>query len=45
MVEKPIKRYCVYAIQNETAGRVYIGQTDSLERRIEKHNKQKVKAT
>jgi len=39
------RRYCVYAIQSETTGRLYIGQTDLLERRIEEHNKGGVKST
>jgi putative endonuclease len=39
------KRYCVYAIQSETTGRVYNGQTDLLQRRIEEHNKGRVKST
>ena len=37
--------YCVYAIQSETTGRLYIGQTDLLQRRIEEHNKGRVKST
>jgi putative endonuclease len=39
------RRYCVYAIQSETTGRLYIGQTDLLQRRIEEHNKGRVKST
>ena len=39
------RRYCVYAIQSETTGRLYIGQTDLLQRRIEEHNKDRVKST
>jgi len=38
-------KYCVYAIESEITGRVYIGQTDSLQRRVEEHNKGRVKAT
>ncbi len=39
------RRYCVYAIQSETTGRVYIGQTDLLQRRLGEHNKGRVKST
>ena len=39
------RRYCVYAIQSEKTGRLYIGQTDLLQRRIEEHNKGRVKST
>ena len=38
-------RYCVYAIQSETTGRLYIGQADLLQRRMEEHNKCRVKST
>lgn len=33
----------VYAIHNYKAGRVYIGQTDAVERRIKEHNSKKGK--
>ena len=36
--------YWVYALENEK-GRWYIGQTNNLELRIDKHNGQKVKST
>ena len=39
------RRYCVYAIQSEITGRVYIGQTDLLQRRLEEHNNDWVKST
>jgi putative endonuclease len=39
------RKYCVYAIQSETTGRLYIGQTDLLQRRIAEHNKGRVKST
>ena len=37
--------YCVYAIQSEITGRIYIGQTDLLQRRLEEHAKGRVKTT
>ena len=36
--------YWVYVLENEK-GRWYIGQTNNLELRIERHNNQKVKST
>ena len=39
------RRYCVYAIQSEITGRIYIGQTDLLQRRLDEHNKGRVKST
>jgi putative endonuclease len=36
--------YWVYVLENE-AGRWYIGQTNNLEARIERHNSQKVRST
>jgi len=39
------RRYCVYAIQSEKTGRVYIGQTDLLQKRLGEHNKDRVKST
>jgi len=39
------KRCCVYAIQSETTGRVYVGQTDLLQRRLGEHNKGRVIST
>ena len=37
--------FWVYGIQSELSGRIYIGQTDLLQRRIEEHNAGKVKST
>jgi putative endonuclease len=37
--------YYVYAIRSILNGRIYIGQTENLEKRIEFHNKGKVKST
>lgn len=34
MRDKGNKRYCAYAIQSKVTGRIYIGQTDCLERRF-----------
>ena len=45
MKDKVNKRYCVYAIQSEVTGRIYIGQTDCLERRVQEHNHERVKST
>ncbi len=39
------RRCCVYAVQGEATGRVYIGQTDLLQRRLGEHNKGRVKST
>jgi putative endonuclease len=36
--------FIVYAIQS-TSGRIYIGQTESLQRRLEQHNKGQVEST
>jgi putative endonuclease len=36
--------FVVYAIQS-TNGRIYIGQTENLQRRLEQHNKGQVKST
>ncbi|NLA41614.1 MAG: GIY-YIG nuclease family protein [Smithella sp.] len=30
--------FYVYILQSETSGRYYIGQTDSLDRRLAEHN-------
>ena len=44
--ERPERKGCWgYAIQNETNGRVYIGQTADLEERIKKHNSGQVYST
>ena len=37
--------FWVYGIQSELSGRIYIGQTHSLLRRIEEHNAGRVKST
>ena len=37
--------FFVYAIQSEKYDRVYIGQTDCLERRLEEHNAGRVPST
>jgi putative endonuclease len=37
--------YCVYAIKSLATGRVYIGQTADLEKRIREHNAGRVKST
>ena len=37
--------FWVYGIQSELSGRIYIGQTDSLLRRVEEHNAGRVKST
>lgn len=37
--------FWVYGIQSELSGRIYIGQSDSLLRRIEEHNAGRVKST
>ncbi len=39
------RRFCVYAIQSEVSIRVYIGQTDDLEKRLNEHNGGRVKST
>jgi len=38
-------RYCVYAIESEATGRVYIGQTASVTKRLAEHNNGRVKST
>ncbi|MBE9571671.1 MAG: GIY-YIG nuclease family protein [Proteobacteria bacterium] len=45
MRDKGNKRYCAYAIQSKVTGRIYIGQTDCLERRIQEHNHERAKST
>ena len=37
--------YWVYAIKNQTNGRIYIGQTANLEKRLATHNAGKVPST
>ncbi len=37
--------YCVYILQSLRDEGYYIGQTDNLERRIERHNSGEVKST
>ena len=37
--------FWVYAIQSEFSGRIYMGQTCSLQRRIEEHNAGRVVST
>jgi len=32
-------RHCVYAIKSAISGRIYIGQTDDIDRRISEQNK------
>jgi len=39
------ERYCVYAIESEATGRVYIGQAASLTNRLAEHNNGRVKST
>ena len=39
------KRYCVYAIKSAATGRIYIGQSKCLERRLREHNFARVKST
>ena len=38
-------RFCVYAIQSKASGRVYVGQTDDLARRLKEHNSGRVIST
>ncbi len=35
----------VYILQSETTGRLYVGSTDSLERRLSEHHRGKDRAT
>jgi putative endonuclease len=35
----------VYAIQSKTSGRIYIGQSECVERRIDQHNAGRVSST
>jgi len=42
-VEK--RRFCVYAIQSEITGRVYLGQSDCVQRKLMEHNEGRVKST
>ena len=37
--------FYVYAIQSEKSGRVYIGQSDCMERRVTEHNSGRVSST
>ena len=37
--------YTVYAIKSEVDGRIYVGFTSNLERRIKEHNSGKTKST
>ncbi|MBL7108580.1 MAG: GIY-YIG nuclease family protein [Candidatus Cloacimonetes bacterium] len=37
--------YRVYAIVSEKTGRIYIGQTNNITKRIERHNRGYVKST
>jgi len=39
------KRYCVYAIKSTVTDRIYIGQSNCLERRLQEHNYGRVKST
>ena len=38
-------RFCVYAIQSKASGRVFVGQTDDLARRLKEHNSGRVIST
>ena len=38
-----MRKFCVYAIQSDVSGGVYIGQTDDLGRRLIEHNAGRVK--
>ena len=44
-MNQQVTPFCVYAIRSEVSSRIYIGQTDRLERRLEDHNKGRVKST
>lgn len=37
--------FYVYAIQSKTSGRIYIGQSECVERRLEEHNADRVAST
>jgi len=39
------KKYCVYAIKSAVTDRIYIGQSNCLERRLREHNYGRVKST
>ena len=39
------RKFCVYAIQSEVSDKIYLGQTDHLERRFKEHNNGRVKST
>ena len=39
------ENFCVYAIQSTVSNRVYVGQTDNMERRLREHNDGRVKST
>ena len=40
-----IKMFFVYAIKSLVANYIYVGLTDSIERRIKQHNERRVRAT
>ncbi|MCF8381410.1 MAG: GIY-YIG nuclease family protein [Bacteroidales bacterium] len=40
-----ITEYIVYAIQSEVDGRIYVGFTENVERRLKWHNQGKTKST
>lgn len=35
----------VYAIQSQVSGRIYIGQTEDIERRLKEHNSGRLRST
>ena len=39
------RKLCVYAIQSNVSGRVYVGQTNDIRRRLKEHNDGIVKST
>ena len=39
------KKYCVYAIKSEAIDRIYIWQSNCLERRLREHNFGRIKST
>ena len=43
IVEK--RKFCVYAVQSDVTGRVYVGHTDDIGRRLNEHNDRRVKST